>query len=375
MKKQQLPLLILAALLMLGAVACTAQPATVEVTRVVNVEVPVEVTRVVAEQIVQAVEVEVTRVVEVVITEAPPEATAVPAAEEPTATPEPTAVPDGPTTYVVQPGDSFYGIAQTAGISLAALWAANGMDATSNLIAGRELIIPAPGEEFVAAAPETAAEEPAPTAEAAPAEEPAPAAPVVVAAAGGNLLPNPSFEEGWHFYLYNELQVPDGWQLATDEGPNNLEGGSGGLFNRPEVRVVPSSDLPPAEHNTFILDGNKTVKAFKGSAPTAFSMFTDIALQPGTYRFTMRFVPDTVIGYDNRTKVYSSDPQDAQARIIAGDGGTGWQGTSAGTANTITYDFTLEQAQTIRLGGAFRNRSIMVNNGWFLDGWSLAKLE
>jgi hypothetical protein len=249
------------------------------------------------------------------------------------------------------------------------------MDANSNLIVGRELIIPAPGEEIVAAAPQEAAPaEPAPAEEAAPAAEAAPAEPApVVVAAGGNLLPNPSFEEGWHFYLYNELQVPDGWQLATDEGPNNLEGGSGGLFNRPEVRVVPSSDLPPAEHNTFILDGNKTVKAFKGSAPTAFSMFTDITLQPGSYRFTMRFVPDTVIGYDNRTKVYSSDPQDAQARIIAGDGGTGWQGTSAGTANTMTYDFTLEQEQTIRLGGAFRNRSIMVNNGWFLDGWSLVK--
>ena len=373
MSKKPFALLLLFAALLL-ATACTAEPATVEVTRIVSQEVPVEVTRIVTEQIVQAVEVEVTRVVEVVATEAPPEATAVPAAEQPTATPEPTAVPEGPITYTVQPGDSFYAIAANAGITIAALQAANGMDASSNLIAGAELIIPAPGAEFVAEVPA----EPATVAEAAaepPAVEP-PAEPVapVAPATGGNLLPNASFEEGWHFYLYNELQVPDGWQLSTDEGNNTLEGGSGGLFNRPEVRVVPSSDLPPAEHSTFILNGSKTVKAFKGSAPTAFSMFTDIALQPGNYRFTMRFVPDTVVGYDNRTKVYSYDPQDAEARIIAGDGGTGWQGTSAGQANTITHDFTLSEPQTIRLGGSFRNRKIMVNNGWFLDDWSLVQL-
>jgi LysM repeat protein len=356
---------------LLLAVGCTAEPQTIEVTRVVNLEVPVtvEVTRLVAEAP-QEVIVEVTRIVEVPVTEPAPEPTAEAATSptpEPTAT---TALASG--TYIVQAGDSLYTIAENAGITIAVLRAANGMDENSPLIAGRELVIPGPNDEVVVPptveAPSTGTE--APVVEAAQPTAAPPAAPT-----GGNLLPNPSFEEGWHFYLYNELQVPDGWQLAINEGSNTIEGGSGGVFNRPEVRVISTADLPPAEHSTFILNGNKTVKAFKGAAPTAFSMFTDIALQPGSYRFAMRFVPDTVIGFDDNVKVYSPDPLDAEVRIIAGSGGTGWQGTSAGQPNTLTHEFTLDQAQTIRLGGDFRNRKIMANNGWFLDDWSLVRLE
>jgi hypothetical protein len=40
----------------------------------------------------------------------------------------------------------------------------------------------------------------------------------------------------------------------------------------------------------------------------------------------------------------------------------------------LTYDFTVDEARTVRVGGAFRNRYIMANNGWFLDNWSLTPL-
>jgi LysM repeat protein len=283
---------------------------------------------------------------------------------EPTATTAVTGV-----TYTVQPGDTLATIADQTGTTIAALQAANNMDGSSFLIAGQELLIPGlEGEAPVIQAPATA-----PAATEAPVEAP----PVVAAApaAGTNLLPNPSFDGDWHFYLYNELQIPDGWQLATDEGPNNLEQGAGGLFNRPEVRVVPAKDLPPAEHGQFIFDGNKTVKAFKGGAPTSFSMFTDVALQPGSYRLTINFFPDTVTGYDNKQKIYASDPLAAEARIIVDGGGTGWQGTASGQRNTLTYDFNVDEARNVRVGGAFRNRYIMANNGWFLDGWSLTSLQ
>jgi LysM repeat protein len=305
----------------------------------------VEVTRVVTQETVREVTVEVTRLVEVLAQVEPEQ------------------------TYTVQPGESLSFIAGQAGITVAALQAANNMNDGSVLLAGQELLIPADGIEL------PVIQQPAP-AEAPVVEQPPEAVeqPPAAVAQNSNLLPNPSFEGDWHFYLYNELQIPDGWQLATDEGANNLEQGAGGLFNRPEVRVVPAKDLPPAEHSLFILDGNKTVKAFKGGAPTSFSMFTDVALQPGSYRLTINFVPDTVAGYDAGQKNYASDPLAAEARIIVDGGGTGWQGTNSGQRNSLSFDFTVDEARTVRVGGAFRNRYIMANNGWFLDNWSLTPL-
>jgi LysM repeat protein len=363
MKNRLIAFLLPLVLLVLAGCTATQQPA--EVTRVVLEQVPVtvEVTRVVMQEVAQEVAVEVTRLVEVVVTAVPTgeptvEATALPTLE-PTVTPAVTG-----TFYTVQPGDTLATIAEQAGTTIAALQAANNMNESSLLIAGQELFIPGANDEVLVIQP------PAPAATAVPAEEQPPAA----ATQATNLLPNPSFEGDWHFYLYNELQVPDGWQLATDEGPNNLEKGAGGLFNRPEVRVVPAKDLPPAEHSLFIMDGNKTVKAFKGGAPTSFSMFTDVALPPGSYRMKISFVPDTVVEYDGGQKTYASDPLAAEARIIVDGGGSGWQGTRSGQPNTVTFDFTVDEARPVRVGAAFRNRYIMANNGWFLDDWSLTPL-
>ena len=374
MKTKQLLVGLLPLILALLA-GCSATAEPVEVTRLVPELVPVtvEVTRVVVQEVAQEVLVEVTRLVEAApATETPADPVQEPTPEgEPSPTPQPSATTAVTgVTYTVQPGDTLATIADQTGTTIAALQAANSMNDSSFLIAGQELLIPGlEGETPVISQPAAAATEaPAAAEAAAPAVAPA-------AAAGTNLLPNPSFEGDWHFYLYNELQIPDGWQLATDEGPNNLEPGSGGLFNRPEVRVVPAKDLPPAEHNLFIFDGMKTVKAFKGGAPTSFSMFTDVALQPGSYRMTINFFPDTVTGYDNKTKIYAPDPLAAEARIIVDGGGSAWQGTASGQRNTITYDFVVNEARNVRVGGSFRNRHIMANNGWFLDNWSLTQLE
>lgn len=73
--------------------------------------------------------------------------------QEPTATPEPTeepepspTVPPGGQTYVVQDGDSGFGIADAFGVTIDALAEANGMTVADldNLQIGQEIIIPAP---------------------------------------------------------------------------------------------------------------------------------------------------------------------------------------------------------------------------------------
>lgn len=349
--------------------ACTAAPETVEVTRVVTEQFPVtvEVTRVVPQPVTIEKVVEVTRVVEVVMVATPTpdltaEATAVmteTAVVEPTPTltPAATATPVEGSYYTVRTGDSLSGIALKTGASEEAIMAANNLINANIISVGQELLIPGWTGETTTAA------QPAPTSP----EQPA-------ATAGVNLLPNPSFEEDWYFFQgVSEWQLPNGWSFSADEGANNQ--GSGGRFFRPEVRLLRGSDLPPAEQSLFVLDGAKTIKAFKGDAPTSFAIFRDVALQPGTYRLTIRFVPDSVSGYSGGVKVFNGDPLSAEARVIVGGGGTGWAGTNVGNQNTVTHDFTLDTAQTIRLGAAFRNRFEQSNNGWFIDDWSLEQLE
>jgi LysM repeat protein len=290
----------------------------------------------------------------------------------PVATKQPTlpivATPvEGGVMHLVQPGDTLFRISVTYNVPMADIVEANNIVNPSIIVAGRELFIPGatvvggttPTATMTPGAPATSATAPAATA----------------APASTNLFTNGSFEGDWYFYLYNELQVPAGWLLATDEGPNTLDPGSGGLFNRPEVRVVGKNQLPEAEWEWFIFDGFKSVKVFKGGAPTAFSLFQDVNLQPGRYRMTLNFFPDIVAQYfPGGSREFDTNPLSGEIRIIHNEGGTGWSTVTAGQRNSRTYEFTVDQAGAVRLGAAFRNRFATANNGWFLDDWRLERI-
>ena len=276
----------------------------------------------------------------------------------------------GPVIHVVQPGDSLFRISATYGVPIAAIVAANNLANASFIMVGQQLVIP--GATPSASAPPattTGAAAPPPAA-----TVPAPAAPPP-AAASGNLFNNPSFEGDWYFYLYNELQVPDGWSVATDEGPVLETEDPNDRYFRPEIRVVSTAALPPNEHSSFIFDGIKTVKAFKGGAPTSFSMFDDVTLQPGLYRMTINFFPDIVAQYyPGGRRDYSTDPLASEVRLIHNNGGTDWSPATPGVRNTRTYDFRITQPETVRLGASFRSRFPAANNGYFLDLWTLERI-
>jgi LysM repeat protein len=290
------------------------------------------------------------------------------------ATPRPArtyAVPDtavaanGGVIHTVAPGDTLFSISMTYNILMSDIMEANDLENPRLVQVGRKLFIP--GATLAGRAGSTAAATPA-----APA---ATAVAAVPAAPSANLFKNGDFEGDWYFYLYNELQVPTGWQLATDEGPNTLDPGSGGLFNRPEVRVVGTNQLPPNEWDWFIANGTKAVKVFKGGAPTAFSMFQDVYLQPGRYRMTLNFFPDIVADYNQGgERSWNTHPLAGEVSIIHNDGGTNWSAVTAGQKNNRVYEFTVGQAGAHRLGAAFRNRFETANNGWFLDDWRLERI-
>ena len=270
---------------------------------------------------------------------------------------------DGGVIHTVAPGDTLFSISMTYNILMSAIVEANDLANPRVVAIGSKVFVPGAS---LAGRAGSATPTPRPGAAAPPS-----AAPV----SGANLFKNGDFEGDWYFYLYNELQVPTGWQLATDEGPNTLDPGSGGLFNRPEVRVVGTNQLPPNEWDWFVIDGTKAVKVFKGGAPTAFSMFQDVYLQPGRYRMTLNFFPDIVADYNQGgERSWNTHPLAGEVSIIHNNGGTNWSTVTAGQKNSRVYEFTVSQAGAHRLGAAFRNRFETANNGWFLDNWRLERI-
>lgn len=305
----------------------------------------------------------------------PPPAATVPAGTTPPVTGG-TAV-EGGVTHVIQPGESLFRISLIYNVSMADIVAANELANASLIIAGQELFIPGATASAAPPASGTTTGGAAPTASAPGSAAPAPTLVPTPppAAAGINLFANPSFEGDWHYYIYNELQIPDGWQVAIDEGPNTLQPGAGGNFARPEIRVVSRAQLSETEWDWFIFDGFKTLKAFKGYAPTIFHFFQDVGLQPGRYRMTINYFPDIVAQYyPGGRRDFVTDPLAGEVRIIHDNGGTDWSSVTPGQKNSRSYEFTVSQASTVRLGASFRNRFGPANNGWFLDNWVLERI-
>ncbi|MFQ5578648.1 MAG: hypothetical protein ACE5G8_16855 [Anaerolineae bacterium] len=208
-----------------------------------------------------------------------------------------------------------------------------------------------------------------------PPTEPPPTAPSEPAL-GVNILPNPSFEEG--HYNQNgipELQLPNNWLFEWDEGPTGFGNNPWDVYVRPETRVLHASYLPPSEGPLFIWDGMHTVKMFKGSGAISLRLMTDVYLEPGTYVLEINVFPDLVVGYENGQKIWAPDPYSGEVRFIVTGAGTGWFLPVFGQKNTFTHTFIVSQAQTIRVGAGLRGRFALPNNGFFVDDWSLKKVE
>jgi hypothetical protein len=211
---------------------------------------------------------------------------------------------------------------------------------------------------------------PAPTSP--PAAPTLPADPVL----GGSVLPNGSFEEGWyHTNGISELQTPNHWVFEWDEGPTGYGGQSWDVWVRPEMRVLSRAFLPPQEHELFIFDGEQTIKIFKGAGAISYRMYQDVALEPGTYIFEINLFADLYTDYGDNGKVWATDPFAGEIRFITPDGGTGWFPPAYGRRNTFTHAFTITETQTVRVGAGIRGRYAIANNGWFLDDWSLQKVQ
>lgn len=314
----------------------------------------------------------------------------------------PPASSGGTTTHVVSAGETMYRIALRYGVTVQTIVQANGISNPNVIYVGQSLVIPVSGNQPpqptvqptavpvqpttqppaqptavpvqpTATSPQPTATSPQPTAAPLPTSTPVV---IPIPNTGGNLLSNSSFEGGWyHPGNIPELQIPNSWRFEWDEGPTGFGNEVWDVWRRPEVRVLSRQYLPPEEHNLFIWNGNQTVKVFKGSAPISFRLLTDVTLQPGKYTLEIKVFPDLVVDYKNGQKVWAPDPLSGDVRLIAGNGSSGLLYPTFGQRNIYRHTFTVNQTQTITVGAAIRGRFAINNNGWFLDDWSLIKVE
>lgn len=315
-----------------------------------------------------------------------------------TGEPAPTAAPSSGHTiiHVVSVGETIYRIALRYGVTIQAIAQANGIANPNVIYVGQRLLIPSPGPVPAELTPQpqnptlptpigaTATPTPVqptqtsvpPTATATQSAPLPTSTPTTAPPTSGNLLPNASFEGGWyHPNNIPELQIPNNWRFEWDEGPTGFGNEVWDVWRRPEVRVLSRQFLPPHEHDLFIWQGDQTLKVFKGSAPISFRLLSDVTLQPGTYVLEVKLFPDLVVGYQNGVKIWAPDPLSGDVRLIAAGNSTGWMFPTFGQRNIYRYTFTVNQTQTVTVGAAIRGRFAIQNNGWFLDDWSLVKIN
>jgi hypothetical protein len=171
-----------------------------------------------------------------------------------------------------------------------------------------------------------------------------------------------------------ELQLPVGWVFEWDEGPTGFGSEVWDVYIRPETRVLSSDYLPASEHALYIYDGDYTIKIFKGSGAISFKLYRDVYLEPGDYVLEVNAYPDLYMDYVDGMKIWADDPLTGQFRFIAPEA-TGWMGTTYGRKNTFTHRFTVNEAQDVRIGAAMRGNHAIMNDGWFLDDWTLKRVE
>lgn len=216
-----------------------------------------------------------------------------------------------------------------------------------------------------------------PTSTSTPTDTPTPTPTATATVDTSNLLRNGSFEGGWyHLHGDPELQIPEFWRFEFDEGRNSLDPDPWNAWVRPEVRVLPKDFLPAAEHETFIWDGEQTLKIFKGSGSISVKLLTDVYLEPGQYALEINIFPDLVESYTEQGgKVWASDKLSGEVNFIVDGRYDQWQLPAFGRKNTLTYIFTVNDAHLVEVGVALRGRWAIANNGWFLDDWRLFKLN
>lgn len=187
---------------------------------------------------------------------------------------------------------------------------------------------------------------------------------------GGDLMKtinNGSFENGWYHHDGRpELQIPNGFTFwdASDEGvPNQWDSAPYNAYVRPEVRVLPQTQVPSQEHVQFFVDGVYTVKIFKdwGASLTGleFTQETDV-----DDVLRVPIFGDFVASYSPEKQYLSGGFVRA---VVNRSPVTEWQEIAPG--ELAVYDFPLSLSAGDSVMVQFAMPYALMNSGIFTDGW------
>jgi murein DD-endopeptidase MepM/ murein hydrolase activator NlpD len=193
------------------------------------------------------------------------------------------------------------------------------------------------------------------------------------------MLRNGSFEGGWyHPQSIPELQIPNEWVFSWKgpSTPNPFDSNPWAEFHRPEVRVLPKAQLPPEEHDLFILDGDHCLKVFGSSWWGTFVQ--QVELESGQYELSLNVFADLVKEYVDGQKVWADDPEgrDGLVRVTVRSGfadQSDWMSLEPGSWNTVSRTIVVPDKTTVWIEIEFMCPFPLKSNGIFADSWSLTR--
>lgn len=191
-----------------------------------------------------------------------------------------------------------------------------------------------------------------------------------------NFLRNPSFEDGWRDE--GNCQLPTEWNFwfADASVPNPIDAAKWSRFVKPEMRVltVGPGQLPEADRG-FILDGEYTLKSFKGNGAWYMQMTQTLSLEPALYQFSVNVFGDLVKDYAGKKKVWANDPEgrDGLLCFMLDDHCYDWMSITPGEWNGFTFEFAGDG--DMALGVGVMCPFALKNSGIFADAWELVKVS
>jgi hypothetical protein len=195
-------------------------------------------------------------------------------------------------------------------------------------------------------------------------------------------LINGSFEDGWTD-ADASTQVPNGWHYEWLTGANPISGDPWNEFVQPEMRVLPREQLPLDERGIFILDGDHTLKLFKGNGAWNARLTQTVILAPGHYRLKVALFADLVKGYDGQKKIWANDSmgRDGMVRFLLNGNPTAWDYVLPPPSDAIQsiyhwrhFKFDFSAGGEAVVGVELMCPFALANSCFFADAWELEQV-
>jgi murein DD-endopeptidase MepM/ murein hydrolase activator NlpD len=203
-----------------------------------------------------------------------------------------------------------------------------------------------------------------------------------------NLLTNPSFAgygsgESYPFVKnglpIENMRVPVEWSFgfAGANVPNPLDP-DGHVFGQPEAHVLHESDIPEDEWDDFIWGEDRyTYKIFGHEIPIRFKLVKTPTLSPGRYILDAPVWADLYKDFV-QGKIWADDPNGNDGLVALRVNGVqlgGWVKLVPGVLNPVQWVFEVVAAGSAILEVVYYCPFPILNNGLWMDDWSLTKEE